>query len=353
MSSRLHNLFFKYKLLHVIMWFLIGAFMFITYYDTVHSIPDQITNALVICVIYTIPFYTTAYVLVPRLLYKRKFAVFIGSLLIMIIVMSLTNLLVVRYFRHVFDSNTPIFPSWDILGPEVNLFIWNTILTIFVAGGLKILSDRFRIEKKLHEVEKEKISTELNFLRSQVNPHFLFNVMNTIYFQIDKENIPARASVEKLSEMLRYQLYECITDKIDIGKELEYIKNYVAMQSLRMEKGTDIRLCIDDNLSGFFIAPLLLLPIIENAFKHISNFKNPEENKIHISLQNENDRKFSVQVTNTYDKSINTKHLLNSSGLGMQNLKRRLDLLYPNKHLFNINQRENLFETTLKIQYDD
>src|ERR1035437_8210409 len=120
----------------------------------------------------------------------------------MIIVMSLTNLLVVRYFRHVFDSNTPIFPSWDILGPEVNLFIWNTILTIFVAGGLKILSDRFRIEKKLHEVEKEKISTELNFLRSQVNPHFLFNVMNTIYFQIDKENIPARASVEKLSEIL-------------------------------------------------------------------------------------------------------------------------------------------------------
>jgi two-component system LytT family sensor kinase len=171
------------------------------------------------------------------------------------------------------------------------------------------------------------ISTELNFLRSQVNPHFLFNVMNTIYFQIDKGNIQARASVEKLSEMLRYQLYECISDKIEIGKELEYIKNYVAMQSLRMEKGTDIKLCIDDNLSGFFIAPLLLLPIIENAFKHISNFKNPEENKIHISLQNENEREFSVQVTNTFDKSINTKHLLNSGGLGMQNLKRRLEAL--------------------------
>jgi len=120
-----------------------------------------------------------------------------------------------------------------------------------------------------------------------------------------------------------------------------------------MEKGTDIKFCIEGDLSGFFIAPLLLLPIIENAFKHISNFKNPEENKIHISLQNENDRKFFVRVTNTYDKSIDTKPLVNSGGLGMQNLKRRLYLLYPNKHLFNIDKQENLFETTLKIQYDD
>ncbi len=83
--------------------------------------------------------------------------------------------------------------------------------------------------------------------------------------------------------MLRYQLYECTTDKIDVAKEIEYIKNYVSMQTLRMEKGTDVKLCVDEKLSGFFIAPLLLLPIIENALKHISNCKDPSENKIYIS----------------------------------------------------------------------
>ncbi len=246
-----------------------------------------------------------------------------------------------------------MFPSLPYFLLIFNVIVLVALISIALGVALKILNNRFQIEKKLLQVEKEKISTELNFLRSQVNPHFLFNVMNTIYFQIDKGNIQARESVEKLSEMLRYQLYECTTDKIEIGKELEYIKNYVAMQSLRMEKGTDIKLCTEDKLSGFFIAPLLLLPIIENAFKHISNFKNSEENKIHISLQHTNSTDFVIRVSNTYDKTNKTNHLLQSGGLGMQNLKRRLDLLYPERHEFSINQQEDIFGATLKIKYDD
>jgi len=143
----------------------------------------------------------------------------------------------VRAVDHIFLPSRPIIPSDSAtLRYDINIFTWTAILAAFGGGGLKILIDRFRIEKRLHEVEKEKITTELNFLRSQINPHFLFNVINTIYFQIDKRNAEARASVEKLSEMLRYQLYECTTDKIEIKKEVDYIKNYVAVQTLRMEK---------------------------------------------------------------------------------------------------------------------
>src|SRR6202012_4620037 len=138
---------------------------------------------------------------------------------------------------------------------------------------IKIIADRYFMEQRLLEIEKEKVSTELNFLRSQVNPHFLFNVMNTIYFQIEKTNTDARLSIEKFSEMLRYQLYECTTDKIQIQKELLYIQNYVSIQTLRMEKGSDINLFIDTEMENFLIAPLLILPIVENAFKHVSNFK--------------------------------------------------------------------------------
>jgi two-component system LytT family sensor kinase len=348
-----YNIFFKYKVLHVIMWGLVGTSTFFAYYDPASTKVPQIFNALAVVVTSTIPFYSTAYVLIPRLLYKRKFVLFIILLLIQVVVTGLFTLLTVRYVDKLFDPSLPIIPPPDSLGPIINLFIWNSMIATFGAGGLKILSDRFRIEKKLHAVEKEKISTELNFLRSQVNPHYLFNLINTIYFQIDRENTQARASVEKLSEMLRYQLYECTNDQIEIKKELDYIRNYVAMQTLRMEKGSDIKLQIDENLQGFRIAPLLILPMVENAFKHVSNFKEACNNKIHISLQHDKNKVFIVQVSNTYDKTNTVNHIVNSGGLGVVNLKRRLELLYPGRHELAVNKEDSIFNTTLKIQYYD
>ena len=347
-----YNILFKYKVLHVIMWALVGTSTFFAYYDPADTLIPQIANALAVVLLSTLPFYITAYVLIPRLLYKRRFIIFIVSMILLTIVTGIMTLLGVRLVDHLFDSSVSIIPPSDRMAQTVNLFVWNSLIASFGAGGLKILSDRFRIEKKLLAVEKERISTELNFLRSQVNPHFLFNLINTIYFQIDKENAQARASVEKLSEMLRYQLYECTTDRIEISKELDYIKNYVAMQTLRMEKGSDIKLMIDDKLNGFRIAPLLILPMVENAFKHVSNFKEADRNKIHISLLHDN-TKFVAHVTNTYDKTTAANHVINSGGLGVQNLKRRLELLYPGRHELTVNQEEHIFNTTLKIHYYD
>ena len=231
-------------------------------------------------------------------------------------------------------------------------FIINCIV-ITVSSAVQIITDRFGIEQQLHEVEGEKVNTELAFLRSQINPHFLFNVLNTIYFQIRKENSEARNSVEKLSEMLRYQLYECTSDMIDISKELAYIENYVAVQQLRMEAGTDLQIRLPVDIGSFKIAPLLLLPLVENAFKHISNFKDPSQNKLYISIYKEQDSLFVVKVVNTYNSSDQTEQLQNSSGLGLKNLERRLTLLYPGKHSITRKRSENKYETTLKIQYRD
>lgn len=353
MNFILKNWLVKYKLLQTIIgWMVVSFFFMFMLYDSSQPVlPQWIGNLMVTGMAFPACYYA-AKKLTPRYLYKRKIAAYISFLFVLAFANTIFTYIISLFVYHVL-TGLPMFRSMlYVVSIGFAIFLVDIIL-ISISCSIKIIGDRFFMEQQLLEIEKEKISTELNFLRSQVNPHFLFNVMNTIYFQIDKGNTQGRASVEKLSEMLRYQLYECITDKIDIGKEVEYIKNYVAMQSFRMEKETDIKLCIEDNLSGFFIAPLLLLPIIENAFKHISNFKNSQENKIFISLQKENTNTFSVKVTNTYDKLMDTKHLVNSGGLGMQNLKRRLDLLYPNKHLFNIDKQENLFETTLKIQYDD
>lgn len=346
--------FFKYKLLHVIMWLVVWSSTFITYYNSSAALIPQIANASMVIIVSTIPFYTTAYVLIPSFLYKKRYFLFISLLMLLVIFSGLFMMVAVRSSDHFFDPTREIIPSDSaLLRFDINIFTWTALIAAFGSGGLKIMIDSFRLRKRLIEVEKEKISTELNFLRSQINPHFLFNVINTIYFQIDKKNAEARATVEKLSEMLRYQLYECTTDKIEIKKELDYIKNYVSVQTLRMEKGSDIQLCVDDKMGNFKIAPLLILPIVENAFKHVSNFKDPTTNKILISLRKEDEKDFIVEAANTFDKTNSSNYILQQGGLGVTNLKRRLELLYPGRFDLNINQQNGLYKTTLKLKYDD
>jgi two-component system LytT family sensor kinase len=334
------------------MWVLVMGFSFATYYNPARTVYSQVANVLVSTGMNAIPFYFCAYYLVPNLLYKRKFVAFVLSFVFMIIFMGLFILFCTRMMDRITSHQKDIIPSWAVLGPSVNLFIWDSILASFGSSGFKILSDRFRMEKRLHQVEQEKITTELSFLRSQINPHFLFNIMNTIYFQIDKENTEARLSVEKFSEMLRYQLYECTTDKIQISKELNYIKNYIGIQTLRMEKDSDIRLMIDERIDDFWIAPFLILPIVENAFKHVSNFKDSYKNKIHVDLKLLDGHFFVVEALNTYEKDHKEKYLMQSGGLGIQNLKRRLELLYPDRYELNIIYTESTYNTMLKLRYD-
>lgn len=295
--------------------------------------------------------YYTAYRLTPRYLYSRKIRAYIGYFLLSAFVNALLSFFFALYLYQLV-TGIPVFGSSLRL---IALFPETLLIDISLASItciIKIIADRYFMEQRLLEIEKEKVTTELNFLRSQVNPHFLFNVMNTIYFQIDKTNSDARQSVEKFSEMLRYQLYECTTDKIQIRKELHYIKNYVAIQTLRMEKESDISLTIED-MDDFLIAPLLILPIVENAFKHVSNFKTASKNRIHLSIKNESGKFFLIEAINTYDQSNGQRHLLQSEGLGVQNLKRRLALLYPNRHELSINKEEETYQTILKLQYND
>jgi LytS/YehU family sensor histidine kinase len=250
-------------------------------------------------------------------------------------------------------SGKSVFRSASVIQTlSASFFIINFIV-ITVSSAFQIIIDRFKMEEHLHEVESEKMKTELSFLRAQINPHFLFNVLNTIYFQIQKENSEARNSVEKLSEMLRYQLYECTTDMIDISRELAYIENYVAVQQLRMEAGTDLQLKLPGEIGSFKIAPLLILPLVENAFKHISNFKDPSQNKLYINIFTESGSWFVVNVVNTYNSLDNPDQILRSNGLGLKNLERRLALLYPGINSITRKRNGFTYETTLKIQYHD
>jgi two-component system LytT family sensor kinase len=342
----------KYILFYIPAWMAVSFIMMFINYDRQTSLIPQWIGCMIVTGAAAPVCWYTANKLTPRYLYRKKIGLFIGYLLILACLNAILTYLFALFIYHLISGNPVFRTSLYFFSLALEMLLVDVIL-ISVSCIIKIISDRYFMEQQLLQIEKEKVSTELNFLRSQVNPHFLFNVMNTIYFQIDKTNTEARLSVEKLSEMLRYQLYECTSDKIEIYKELHYIQNYVAIQTLRMEKDSDIRLIIDHDMENFLIAPLLILPIVENAFKHVSNFKEPGKNKIYLTVKKHDKFTMLMEAENTYDQSNVQKHLLQTGGLGIQNLKRRLELLYPDKYELNINKGENIFNTTLKLQYND
>jgi sensor histidine kinase YesM len=336
----------------LLLWFVLTLFLLAIIFDYDTPFLPQFFATLVVTGFTAVSAYLSTKVLVPRFLYRKAIRRFIGFLVI------------VAFFNTVFTffiggalyyelSGKSIFRSTSVIQLILAAFFITNCIVIVVSSAVQIIIDRFNMEEQLHVVENEKVSTELAFLRAQINPHFLFNVLNTIYFQIQKENSEARNSVEKLSEMLRYQLYECTTDMIDISRELAYIENYVAVQHLRMESGTDIQLKLPEKIGSFKIAPLLILPLVENAFKHISNFKVPSQNKLYINIYTELDAQFVVNVINTYNSLDSTNKEQNSSGLGLKNLERRLALLYPGKYSLTKERIAKTYETTLKIQYRD
>jgi len=223
----------------------------------------------------------------------------------------------------------------------LNIFIWVICLV-----SAKLIVDRFRFQHYVDAIKKEKEKAELNFLNAQFNPHFLFNSLNSIYGHIDKRNTTARNMLLTFSNMLRYQLYDCNSNTIDIEKEISYIRNYVLLQQIRKEESLIVRLAIPENIKGFTIAPLLFIAFIENAFKYVSN-NDDQENVVDISFQ-KNDNTLIFKCCNTKEETGPAK--ITHKGIGIVNVRQRLELLYPGRHDLNLIDDKHFYEATLKLQ---
>lgn len=216
------------------------------------------------------------------------------------------------------------------------------LLLYYIMIRDRILSKSF-IEQnlQLEKIKVDQLETELKFLKSQYHPHFLFNALNTIYFQVDEENIEAKQSIEQLSDLLRYQLYD-IEQEVTMEQEINYLRSYIAFQQLRMTERLVLDLYFDPNLKEQKIHPLLFQPLIENAFKYVRG-----EYKIELEMRLiGNQIQFKVSNSTSPSQNPNKKK---EKGIGIENLKRRLDLLYPNKHNLEIKQAENMFVVKLII----
>nr|WP_315141990.1 histidine kinase [uncultured Flavobacterium sp.] len=225
-----------------------------------------------------------------------------------------------------------------------------TAFAISLPSAFKINFDRMKYESKATQLLNDKIQEELKFLKSQINPHFLFNSLNTVYNLIDSDTEEAKNTLVKFSEILRYALYEASQDTISLHKEFEYIKGYAAIEKMRKGKSLEVRL--NENIKGFFeVPPMMLLTFVENAFKHVSNYQTG--NYIEINLEVTNTTLELVVVNSKDSFKRNNGLLANVGGIGLENIKRRLELIYPSKHDLSFNETEAFYEVKLKLFTDE
>ncbi len=206
-----------------------------------------------------------------------------------------------------------------------------------------------RKEKEAIQLKNENLDTEMKFLRSQINPHFLFNSINNIYALTVLKSDAAPENLLKLSGMLRYMLYECNADKVLLKKEIEYIRNYIDLMMLKDSKGLNVETDIQKDPPNLMIAPLLLIPFIENAFKH-SKIEDIEKNWIKIKLK-VGDKELFFETINSVPEGHLSKDIV--GGIGLKNVKRRLEIIYPEKHQLIIDSSDpTVFKVNLKIELE-
>lgn len=197
---------------------------------------------------------------------------------------------------------------------------------------------------QLEKVRNKQLETELDLLKAQYHPHFLFNALNTVYFQIDEDNKQAKYTIELLSKLLRYQLYN-VQQKVYISQEISYLNAYIELQRIRMSKRLILNVEFDPRLKEQKVHPLLFQPLVENAFKYVGG-----KYWINVNAGFDNG-KIRFFVENNVAK-IETCNQQNNTGIGLENLKRRLELLYPNKYSLRTEQKDNSFSAELIIETD-
>lgn len=338
----MHNakFFLKYNLHHLILWmFIFGTWFFLRYED--FALPATAFKITLVKVVdLAILVYFTNYVLIPKLLYKKQYVLFALIFLVLIVTSSFIKM---NILGRIMNN-----PSLLIFSGNWKARIYDNVIPHFflvLAGvAFKLMFDFTEMQKRMAEMAREKAEAELSFLKSQINPHFLFNSLNSVYFLIDKENKEAREALHRFSEMLRYQLYEAGGNKIPIEKEIGFLQDYVHLQKLRKDEHYKVEFIAGADVKGFSIEPLLLLSFVENAFKHISH-KQDTANFVRIDLQRSNGQMI-FHVINSKEETVSTE---GAGGIGLQNVKRRLELLYPGKYDLKIDNKADVYAVNLKL----
>ncbi len=289
-------------------------------------------------------------VLLPRLYFRKKILLYIlGSIALILFTFLLLEWDALPW-SDFFDTNQGRRPRGRHPSNYRKFFIIFSKITpyliaLFGSSLFTISSFTSSKEKESAQLKAEKLEAEMKFLKSQINPHFLFNALNNIYTLSVLKSDDTPENLLKLSGMLRYMLYDCKEDRVPLKKELEYIDNFVELNKLKDSQGLNIELNLDRSKPNIMVAPLIFVPFIENAFKH-SKIEDLENGWIKINLETIGDT-LVFDVKNSVSETSFSKDEV--GGIGLKNVKRQLELVYPDKHELVINKTDQAFHVELKI----
>lgn len=309
-------------------------------------------------------FYFNYYFLIPRLYFSKSYVGYVIALAVSLSIIltipskSTAHLPSQRRQRPPIESKEPQYshprferdgkpPKQRAVFGKFQHFFSDNDQTFFLFGTIVLFSLLLRINGRYYKTEYARQEAEINYLLAQINPHFLFNALNSIYTLTIKEKAThSSTSLLKLSGLLRYVFTETSHNLVPLEKEIACINDFIDLQKLRLTDNVQLMYGVAGDPSGKQLAPMLLMPFIENAFKHGVS---PDENSvIHIKIDVEDDR-LKMQVNNK--KVIINNDRIGKSGLGIENAKNRLQLLYPGKHRLDISETDHLFNVTLEISF--
>jgi two-component system, LytTR family, sensor kinase len=342
-------------LLHVLAWFILLAVPF--YLTRRWQIGNDFlilfyTNALISGII----FYTNYFLLVPKLFFaNRRFRYYVSVAVLLsffFVVSDQTNMAIFKSFGEPGKIEKQGPPPDQRVGHRPPFeamhkynYGFNAIFLVFFSLGLRILERHSEIEKAQKELEKEKLNSELAFLKNQISPHFFFNTLNNIYSLIAINAEDSQKAVLKLSKMMRYLLYESEKGDAKLSSEIDFMNNYIDLMRLRMSDKVSLKVDFPEKYTDYTLPPLLFISFIENAFKHGISFR--DKSFIEISLVSDESGIF-FRSRNSVSPAAGEGQA-DSSGIGLGNVRKRLELLFPGKHDLKIEEKDSTFTVELKI----
>jgi len=357
---------FNSVVIHVMVWAVFGLYFYRQLFIADADIPYQywIKQTVTLSLLVT-AFYFNSLVLVPRLLFKNHTVVYLLVIIAIVAAIAIMN----RWMDDAFTAyqfseaefykrnpatepfRHPRMPKRDV-GYRFKLGdLFTVIISGLVVGISTVITALQKWQKdnqERKELEKDKVTTELSFLKAQINPHFFFNTLNNIYALTEIDPKVAGEAIHKLSKMMRYLLYDTQQGDNMLSQEIAFVKNYISLMKLRLTDVVKINIDIPANLQDMPLAPMILLPFVENAFKH--GISATKQSHININIF-QKDKVLDVTVNNSVMKD-NSTSLDTNTGIGLVNTRRRLDLLYPGKYKLDISEPNAASEYNVHLVLD-
>lgn len=311
--------------------------------DTGHFLIFSVRTCILILL-----FYVNYFLLIPKFLFSKRLVSFIGLNLVLALGLLVTQNILIGF---ILDALQHVGPDDGKIKPDPYMRYWGDmlidLLVISLSVAVRMTQRWYHDTMNIEILKAAQFEADLRNLRSQLNPHFLFNTLNNIYALIAIDKDKAQDSVLRLSNLLRYILYENNTPYVPICRDLEFTNDYIDLMKLRVGENVKLSVSITGRDSKDAIAPLLFMTLIENAFKH--GVSNNQESFIRINILVENAKGVLCTIENSICQGSNIE--TKNSGIGLANLEKRLELLYPHKHDLHISKVNNCFAVRMRVDF--